>query len=295
MSRACRVNLGRVLALALASSLSLGSSRAADDKADITPKSVDKATSDSSVARPSPDKSAAARAEKKSVDLFDAMTSGQLDVKFVAKNSHDGRLLIKNNTGQPLSVKLPEAFAAVPVLAQNAAGGAVGGTRSNRSSNQNNQNQSLGGGLGGSGYGGNRGGVGGAFDVAPEKVAKINVETVCLDHGKKEPTAAVPYEIEPIATYTSDVNVQELCKLVGTSEVSQRAAQAAAWHLANHMSWEQLIDKKTHHLLSPSEIYFSAADIRAAMQITDRAMKMAESREQARSSSRDTTAASAGK
>jgi hypothetical protein len=77
--------------------------------------------------------------------------------------------------------------------------------------------------------------------------------------------------------------------------VSQRAAQAAAWHLANHMSWEQLIDKKTHHLLGPSEIYFSAADIRAAMQITDRAMKMAESREQARSSSRDTTAASAGK
>ena len=182
MSRACRVNLGRVLALALASSLSLGSSRAADDKADITPKSVDKATSDSSVARPSPDKSAAARAEKKSVDLFDAMTSGQLDVKFVAKNSHDGRLLIKNNTGQPLSVKLPEAFAAVPVLAQNAAGGAVGGTRSNRSSNQNNQNQSLGGGLGGGGYGGNRGGVGGAFDVvlrkSPRSTSKPSASTM---------------------------------------------------------------------------------------------------------------------
>jgi hypothetical protein len=61
------------------------------------------------------------------------------------------------------------------------------------------------------------------------------------------------------------------------------------------MSWQKLIDKKTHHLLGPSEIYFSAADIRAAMQITDRAMKMAESREQARSSSRDTTATSAGK
>jgi hypothetical protein len=37
----------------------------------------------------------------------------------------------------------------------------------------------------------------------------------------------VPYEIEPITTYTSDPNVQELCKLVGTGEVSQRAAQSA--------------------------------------------------------------------
>jgi hypothetical protein len=269
--------------------LPLGWSRAADDTGDNGVKTAERA------ARLKPDMSAD-KTVTKAVDMFEAAKRGDLEVKFVAKNSHDGRLLIKNNTDEPLSVKLPEAFAAVPVLAQNAVGGAVGGTRSNRSSNQNNQNQSLGGGIGGGGggYGGNRGGVGGAFDVAPEKVARIKVQTVCLEHGKKEPTAAVPYEIEPVASYTSDAKVQELCKLLGTGEVSQRAAQAAAWHLANHMTWEQLIDKKTHHLLGPSEIYFSAADIRAAMQITDRAMKMAESRDQARSSSHDTTAASTG-
>ena len=98
--------------------------------------------------------------------------------------------------------------------------------------------------------------------------------------------------------YTDDPKVQELCKLVGTGEVSQRAAQAAAWHLANHMTWEQLIDKKTHHLLGGDEIYFSAADIRSAMQITDRAIKMAESREPSvalSASAPDTSAKSAGK
>jgi len=276
--------------LALTIVLPLGLSRAADDTSDNGVKKDERAT------RLKPDNSAN-KPEAKAVDLFDAVRRGDLEVKFVAKNSHDGRLLIKNNTDQPLSVKLPEAFAAVPVLAQAAAGGAGGGNRSSRSSNsQNNQNQSLGGGIGGGGggYGGGRGG-GGAFDVAPEKVARLKVQTVCLEHGKKEPTAAVPYEIEPIATYTSDPNVQELCKLVGTSEVSQRAAQAAAWHLANHMTWEQLIDKKSHHLLGPSEVFFTAADIRAAMQITDRAMKMADSRERDRSSSHDTTAASTGK
>jgi hypothetical protein len=304
MSRAGGINWGCAVALALAVSLQLASLRASDDEADNNGKAVERADKSISVTKSTSDKSSSrtTAAEKRSVDLFDGLKSGELDVKFVAKNSHDGRLLIKNNTDQPLSVKLPDAFAGVPVLAQNV--GAASGNRSSRSSSgQNSQNQSVGGGGGGGlggggGIGGGRGGGGGgAFDVAPEKVAKITVQTVCLEHGKKEPTAAITYKIEPITTYTSDPNVQELCKLVGTGDVSQRAAQAAAWHLANHMSWEELIDKKTHHLLGGNEIYFTAADIHSAMQITDRAIKMADSREHARSpmSAAGTTTASAGK
>ncbi len=293
MSRANRITWECALSLALAVVLLPGPSRAADDKSDKGANTSEKS------ATVTPDKSAAEIRQKTTIYLFDAMKRGDVDVKFVAKNSHDGRLLVKNNTDLPLSVKLPDAFAAVPVLAQAAAGGAGagGGTRSNRSSNnQNNQNQSVGGGFGGGG--GGYGGGGGAFDVAPEKVAKFKVEMVCLEHGKKEPTAAVAYEIEPITTYTNDPQVQELCKLVGSGEVSQQAAQAAAWHLANHMTWEQLIDKKTHHLLGGDEIYFSAADIRSAMQITDRAIKMAENHEPSAAlsaSAPDTAAKSAGK
>ena len=104
------------------------------------------------------------------------------------------------------------------------------------------------------------------------------MQTVCLEHGKKEPTATVPYEIRPIETFTSDPNVQELCKLLGTGQINQRAAQAAAWHLANHMTWEQLTDKKVHHLLGGDAVFFSKDDIRVAMQLTDRAMKAAEAR-----------------
>jgi hypothetical protein len=60
--------------------------------------------------------------------------------------------------------------------------------------------------------------------------------------------------------------------------VSQRAAQAAAWHLANHMTWEQLVDKRIHHLIGGDETYFTKDDILAAMQITDRAIKAADAR-----------------
>jgi hypothetical protein len=217
--------------------------------------------------------------DKESVDLFDAMKSGEIAVKFVAHNSREGQLLITNKADQPLTVKLPDAFAAVPVLAQavNAAAGNNGNHKSYNNNNNNNQNQGLGGGGGGIG-GGGYGGGGGAFDVPPEKTAKIKLDTVCLEHGKKEPNARVPYEIRPIESFTSDANVQELCKMLGGGQVSQRAAQAAAWHLADHMSWEQLMDKKIHHLIGGDEVYFSRDEILAAMQITDRAMKAAEAR-----------------
>jgi hypothetical protein len=241
---------------------------------------------------------------KPAVDLFDAMKKGDIDVKYVAKNSREGQLLVKNNTDQPLTVKLPEAFAALPVLAQGvqAAAGNRGGSsygKGNRSNNNQNQGVGGGGGIGGfGGGGGGFGGGGGAFDVAPEKVAKLKIDTVCLEHGKKEPNAHVPYEVHPLDDFTTDANVQELCKMVSAGKIDQRAAQAAAWHLANHMSWEQLLDKKIHHLIGGDEIYFTQAEIREAMKLTDRAMKAAEAREQAGASTikaPDTTAASSGR
>jgi hypothetical protein len=281
MSAPMYVRLGCTFAISFAAIASLTASRAADRTAEVSDAASDKAVTD-----------------KPPVDLFVAMKSGDVNVKYVAKNSREGQLLVKNNTDQPLTVKLPEAFAAIPVLPQavGAGGGRSGGSYGNKN---NNQNQGVGGG-GGLGGGGNRGGVGGggAFDIAAEKVAKLKIDTVCLEHGKKEPNAHVPYEVRPIEAFTSDANVQELCKMVGAGNIDQRAAQAAAWHLANHMTWEQLIDKKVHHLLGGDEIYFTSSEIRAAMQLTDRAMKTAEARQQSMTQpvkSPDTTAASSGR
>jgi hypothetical protein len=291
MTSASRVRWVFTWAFAAAAGLALVAfhpATAADKSSDAAAKSSDKSTSD-----------------KPAVDLFDAMKSGDIDVKYVAKNSREGQLLVKNNTDQPLTVKLPDAFAAIPVLAQGvqAAAGNRGGNRSYGGGNRNNNNQNQGvggGGLGGLGGGGGFGGGGGAFNVAAEKVAKLRIDTVCLDHGKKEPNAHVPYEIRPLEEFTTDANVQELCKMVSAGKIDQRAAQAAAWHLANHMSWEQLMDKKIHHLLGGDEIYFTQAEIRDAMQLTDRAMKAAEARQQPVASTTtnktpDTTAASSGR
>ena len=222
--------------------------------------------------------------KQQTVDLFDGMKSGQLAVRFIPHDAAQGQILVTNKTDQPLTVKLPDAFAAVPVLAQ-AAGAAGGAARQPRQNN--NQNQAVGGG----GLGGGGGGLGGgAFDVAPEKTAKIKVATVCLEHGKKEPSAHVPYEIEPIDAYTNDANVQSLCKLLGTGDISQRTAQAAAWHFANGMTWEELADKKIHHLIGGDEQYFSTDEILTAIKVADRAMKLADAHPASPSSTQPSSA-----
>jgi hypothetical protein len=284
-----RVNGAFALALTIAVALPLTVSHAAQPNEkgeDAAAQSPDKSISDKAAADQTP------------VNLFDAMKSGDVEVKYIAKNSREGQLLVKNKTDQPLTVKLPDAFAAVPVLAQAVQGaGAARGNRSYGGGNNNNQNQGVGGGAGGLGGGNRGGGGGGAFNIAPEKVAKLKVETVCLEHGKKEPAANVPYELRPIETFTSDATVQELVKMLGTGQINQRAAQAAAWHLANHMSWGQLTDKKIHHLLGGDEVYFTEAEIRTAMQLTDRAMKAVEAGQSKGSTTTapDTTKASSGR
>src|SRR3954451_21602663 len=54
---------------------------------------------------------AAPTAPGTSVNFFEAVEKKQIDAKFIALNDHEAKLIVTNNTKQPLNVKLPEAFA----------------------------------------------------------------------------------------------------------------------------------------------------------------------------------------
>mgnify|MGYP005858532843 FL=1 len=173
-----------------------------------------------------------APAEK--VELFAAIAQQQIDVKFIPKNSTQANVLIENKTNKPLSIQLPAAFAAVPVLGQAAAPAGGAGTT-------NSQPQPMGGGFGGMGGMGMGGGMGGGFfNVAPERVAQLQVPGVCLDHGKAEPRPAIRYEIKPLETVTTKEGVRETLAMLAEGQVNQRVAQIVAWHLVNGMSFEEL-------------------------------------------------------
>ena len=209
-----------------------------------------------------------------SVEMFAAIEKGDISVKLIPKDSTESQVVIKNETDRPLNVKLPDAFAGVPVLAQM---GGQGGHHSGGSGNKGGGQQGTGGGMGGMG--------GGQMNVPPEKVSKFKVPTVCLDHGKAEPRPAIPYTIKPIESYSSKPGVRELCQMLGNGQVNQHAAQAAAWHLNNNMSWEQLAAKRVKHLTGPSQPYFTAAEIQGGMQLADSAVRAAKENEKTKEKS----------
>lgn len=215
-----------------------------------------------------------------SVELFAAIENGQIDVKVFPKDSTQSRIVIANKTDKPLTVRLPDAFGAVPVLAQAAGGGAAAGG-GGHTHGTSGQEQSIGGGMGGGMMGGGMGGMGGGmFNIAPEKVGQLKATTVCLDHGKREPRPNVPYQIKPIDQVTDKALVQEICRMVGGGVLSQRAAQVAAWHLNNNMTWEQLASKQWHFANGATAPYFTPQELQGGMQAVAVAARLVEQHKQ---------------
>jgi len=196
--------------------------------------------------KPRSKKAGAYNPADESVELFEAIENGDLKVKVVAKDSTQLRVFIQNQTKKPLNVKLPEAFGAVPVLAQMGGGG-----------------QGMGGGMGGGGMGGG----GGFFNVPAEKEGNFKVACMCLEHGKAEPRPAMAYKLVPLEELTEKPGVKELCTMLGYGQVSQRAAQVVAWHLNNDLSWEFLATKQITYANGLSELYFTPEEMDSALAI----------------------------
>lgn len=110
-------------------------------------------------------------------------------------------------------------------------------------------------------------GGGGFQNIDPGKVRKFKVMTVCLEHGKKEPNPRVKYDIVPIETFTKKAEVIELCRMLGSGQLNQSAAQAAAWHFTDGLTWPELVNKiGARHLNGTVDLYFHPNQVRLGMQ-----------------------------
>ncbi len=202
--------------------------------------------------------------------LFEAMDDEKVTVRLVAKSEFEGHLLVENKTDAPLTIQMPEAFVGVQVLAQfgQQGGGQQGGQQGGGQGGGQNQAAGGGGGQqGGQQGGGQQGGGQGIFSIPVATIAKVPVNMVCLEHGKKSPTQRLHYTIVRPEKYTSDPRVHELCKMVGSGRLDRASAQAAAWHIANNMSWDQLANKTYNNVGSPDTPYFSRDQLMAAQSI----------------------------
>jgi len=234
--------------------------------------------------------------QDETVELFSAIEDGKLEVKLIPKDSTTCRVLIQNKTDKPLNVSLPDAFAGVPVLAQlQFQPNNVNNFNANLNRNPNNAAQQLGiGNPFGNNLPGNQGnqffnmqgrgnnlgpGFGrnfAPFNVAPEAVGQLKLASVCLEHGKPDPRPKMPYEIRPIESVTEKAELGELCRMLGRGQVGQRAAQAAAWHLNNDMTWEQLASLRLKTAIGGiTKPFFTPQELAEGKQAAEKAVELA--------------------
>lgn len=198
-------------------------------------------------------KTATPEAGFEAVEMFSAMETGDVEVIIKARSASDSNILVKNTTDRPLSVQMPATFSAVPVLRQFGGGGGLGGgglggggLGGGGLGGGQGIGGGLGGGIGGGGFGGGGGGLGGgglgggAFNIPPGKVGKIGVRTVCLEHGKTDPKSYIDYKIQPLEKLNDDPKIAEMMGMLANDEIAQPVAQAAAWHVTDNKSWEEL-------------------------------------------------------
>ncbi|MDR2115524.1 MAG: hypothetical protein LBP87_04000 [Planctomycetaceae bacterium] len=222
------------------------------------------------------------------IGFFDAVKQNLIEAKITAKNSMEGRVTVKNKSGIPLRINLPDTFAAVPLgqfddlgMGDGDGGGGRGGRGgSSRSGGSGGGAQTTGG-----GFGGGMSGGGGGWSIPPEKIIRQNVSMVCLEHGKREPARHIDYELRPLGSVTDKPEVHALCNLVGNGAIDQNAAQAAVWHYNNGLSWEELANKQHKPRVdSPNQVpYFSREQMLYAMtlgkQIEEKIAKEKEEKE----------------
>lgn len=296
-------------------------------------------------------------------DVLAADQAGLAAVRYIPNDSRSAQIVVANRSDRPLTLRLPDAFAGVPVLAQNMMGGGGGGGQAGFGAGGiGAAPQTTGGGMqnGGMGIGGAQGGnpfcwvarevygahdprwvefrtwmtvdaprwlrdgyvahgetfadwihdrpvarrivrvgmdaaiaapvdaVGGgqfqvgpaqadgSFVVQPGKQRSFRFATVCLEHGKPEPSPRVAYRLVSLESFSKDARLPVVMAALAGGRVSQKAAQAAAWHVASGLSWERLAAEMIDHAGGdPDEPFFAAADLAAARGLVAEAERIA--------------------
>ncbi len=238
-------------------------------------------------------------------EFFDAVEEGKVEYKLIMKDQFEGNILLENKTDETVTVKFPEAMVASPILPQFGGGGGFGGGGlgvggggggfggggqggGQQSTGGGTGNQGGAGGMGGGGLGGAGGGGGGFFSVPPEKIALIKYNSVCLEHGKKEPTPKVEYRLMKVEDYSQDPVLAEFLPMVSRGQMNPGAAQAAAWHIANKMSWQELAAKEISALGAGSQPMFNQAQLIAGSNIAALAEGIAREKAEQRETSGQT-------
>lgn len=233
--------------------------------------------------------------EAEVVELFAGETAGQLKVLTKCQDAYQANVLITNLTDEPLTVSVPEAVVAMHVHGQFGAstgagngffgpgGSGQGANGSGASQGMNQFAQTIGGTLqpGASGQtfpggqnlfngSGNNPGQG-FFSIPPQATVGLKLASVCLEYGRREPSATMTYSLRPVESFSSDPALEKLLASY-SPRVSRDAMQAAAWHLASDLDWAKLRSLPKSGLQPVGARLFTTSQLRAGEQLVEQAL-----------------------
>ncbi len=252
----------------------------------------------------------APNAALETVELFAAMSAGQLNVRYIPDDEKQARVLFENTTGAALNVQLPEYFAAVPILAQfngpifnprggqppqqtNSAMQSVTGPFSGlpgpNGPGQNNQNQGNNffqqfnipvEGLEPSQMANRRSGGTGfivsfCFSIPAERIVELRVGSFCLEQGKDNPRPSTTYKLVPLEQLIENADTMKyVMREWAAGKCTQATAQAAVWHLSplsDTLSWNELAQIPGELTTLGRRPYFTRGELVQARQVVERA------------------------
>lgn len=218
------------------------------------------------------------------VELFAGLEQGALAARMMPRDETGGSIFIENRTSRPLTVEMPPALVGVQVHPQAqsllpgdllssagpiGANGAAGGQSA----------QPVGTGFpGGNGTSGslsnvnvnvnpNNGPLPNFFSIPAERIVRVEYCSVCLQHGAPTPRRGQIYGVKRVEEFSTDPRLPSLLSKVGKGDLDPKSAQAAAWHVVDRMSWDELQAKRFDHLNAPDTPYFGRDELHAARQI----------------------------
>jgi hypothetical protein len=213
-----------------------------------------------------------------SVELFDAIDIGQVEVNVIAHSYANVSLRIRNMTDRTLKVQLPDVFAAVPVPKLD-----------RRQRSQARPNQGYLGQGGSQGIGGSLADLGtpqqaaeevdnqlpqvaaqrqgAVLTIAAKKTVKEKVDSFCLEFGKPDPHRRIPYKLVRLEQFNDQAALRELLRAYGAGEHPQRVAQLAVWHVANGVPWQQLAHLRLQRAFGGGRRTFSLDEVMAAQKL----------------------------
>lgn len=114
------------------------------------------------------------------------------------------------------------------------------------------------------------------FNVPARKAVAVRSPTVCLDYGRREPTPRIPYRLVVLDTVSQDPKLAVILGGLASGHVSQKVAQAAAWHVASGRTWEQLAAEVIKRAGGDPDVpFFSHAELVAAQRVVAIATQVA--------------------